>query len=57
MSYLRKGQRALVTGKLTYGEITDQEGKTRQTTSIIADDVVFLQNNSEKQWERMSERQ
>lgn len=43
MSYLRKGQRTMVSGKITYGEITDQEGKTRLTTSIIADDVVFLQ--------------
>jgi single-strand DNA-binding protein len=42
--YLKKGQRALVTGKITYGEITDQEGKTRLSTSIIADDVVFFQN-------------
>lgn len=44
MSYLRKGQRTLITGKITYGEITDQEGKARMTTSIIADDVVFFQN-------------
>lgn len=46
MSYLRKGQRTLITGKITYGEITDQEGKTRLTTSIIADDVVFLQGGA-----------
>lgn len=44
MNYLRKGQRTLVTGKVTYGEITDHEGKSRLTTSIIADDVVFFQN-------------
>uniref|UniRef100_A0A182IUX3 Single-stranded DNA-binding protein n=1 Tax=Anopheles atroparvus TaxID=41427 RepID=A0A182IUX3_ANOAO len=44
MSYLKKGQRTMVTGKITYGEITDQEGKQRATTSIIADDVIFLQN-------------
>lgn len=49
MSYLHKGQRTLVTGKITYGEITDQEGKPRLATSIIADDVVFFQNtNSNK---------
>lgn len=50
MNYLRKGQRTLVTGKVTYGEITDHEGKSRLTTSIIADDVVFFQNavNTEK---------
>ena len=49
MAYLRKGQRTLITGKITYGEITDQEGKTRLTTSIIADDVVFFQNPSQSQ--------
>ncbi|XP_055615472.1 single-stranded DNA-binding protein, mitochondrial [Toxorhynchites rutilus septentrionalis] len=47
MSYLRKGQRTMVTGKITYGEITDQEGKQRTTTSIIADDVIFLQNQTQ----------
>lgn len=41
---MKKGQRTLVTGKISYGEITDQEGKTRLSTSIIADDVVFFQN-------------
>ncbi|XP_053698260.1 single-stranded DNA-binding protein, mitochondrial [Sabethes cyaneus] len=44
INYLRKGQRTMVTGKINYGEITDQEGKQRSTTSIIADDVIFLQN-------------
>ncbi|EDS32832.1 single-stranded DNA-binding protein, mitochondrial [Culex quinquefasciatus] len=47
MNYLRKGQRTMVTGKITYGEITDQEGKQRPTTSVIADDVIFLQNQSQ----------
>jgi single-strand DNA-binding protein len=41
-NYLKKGQRTLVTGKINYGEITDAEGKTRQSTTIIADDVIFL---------------
>lgn len=47
MNYLRKGQRTMVTGKITYGEITDQEGKQRPTTSVIADDVIFLQNQNQ----------
>ncbi|EAT48883.1 AAEL000147-PA [Aedes aegypti] len=47
MSYLRKGQRTMISGKITYGEITDQEGKQRPTTSIIADDVIFLQNQNQ----------
>ncbi|XP_059618511.1 single-stranded DNA-binding protein, mitochondrial [Phlebotomus argentipes] len=42
MNYLRRGQRALVQGKINYGEITDQEGKQRISTSIIADDVIFI---------------
>ena len=43
-NFLKKGQRCLVTGKISYGEITDQEGKTRMSTSIIADDVIFFSN-------------
>jgi single-strand DNA-binding protein len=42
-NYLKKGQRAMVQGKITYGEIQDAEGKTRLSTSIIADDVIFFQ--------------
>lgn len=45
MNYLRKGQRTMITGKISYGEITDQEGKQRLSTSIIADDVIFFQTN------------
>jgi single-strand DNA-binding protein len=43
--YLKKGQRTMVIGKISYGEIVDQEGKTRQATSIIADDVIFFQTS------------
>lgn len=43
-NYLKKGQRTLITGKISYGEIVDQEGKTRLATSIIADDVVMFNN-------------
>lgn len=45
MNYLKKGQRTYITGKITYGEIVDQEGKTRVSTSIIADDVVFINSS------------
>lgn len=41
--FLRKGQRVLIQGKIYYGEIKDEEGKSRPTTSIIADDVVMFQ--------------
>ncbi|XP_055904091.1 single-stranded DNA-binding protein, mitochondrial [Eupeodes corollae] len=45
MEYLKKGQRTLVQGKLTYGEITDQQGSQRPSTSIIADDIIFFREN------------
>lgn len=43
-NYLKKGQRVLVQGKLYYGEIKDEEGKPRPTTSIIAEDIVMFQS-------------
>lgn len=46
LNYLKKGQRALVQGKITYGEIIDQEGKPRASTSIIAEDIVFFKESS-----------
>lgn len=40
-SYLKKGQRVYISGKISYGSVT--EGTvTRPTTSIIADDVIFF---------------
>ncbi|XP_014211062.1 single-stranded DNA-binding protein, mitochondrial [Copidosoma floridanum] len=42
-NYMRKGQRVMVNGRLSYGEIKDEEGKMKSTTSIIADDIVFFQ--------------
>ena len=43
-NYMKKGQRVLVKGKLYYGEIKDEEGKPRPTTSIIADEIVMFQS-------------
>ncbi|XP_059470937.1 single-stranded DNA-binding protein, mitochondrial [Neocloeon triangulifer] len=40
--YVKKGQRVHITGRLTYGEITDSEGVSRTTTAIIAEDLIFL---------------
>ena len=37
-----KGHRVLVQGKLNYGQIEDQAGIVRKTTTIIADDVIRL---------------
>lgn len=44
LQYLRKGQRTLVTGRISYGEITDAEGQKKVATSIIADEVIFFNN-------------
>ncbi|XP_012282297.1 single-stranded DNA-binding protein, mitochondrial isoform X2 [Orussus abietinus] len=41
-NYLRKGQRVLVNGRLSYGEVKDEDGQVRPTTAIIADDVIFF---------------
>ncbi|KAJ8675584.1 hypothetical protein QAD02_011370 [Eretmocerus hayati] len=46
-NYLRKGQRVMVNGRLSYGELKDEDGNVRNSTSIIADDVVFFQSNVE----------
>jgi len=40
--YVKKGQRVYVTGRLTYGEIIDAHGVQRQTTGIIAEDIIFM---------------
>jgi len=44
LEYLKKGQRTMVQGKITYGEITDQQGNQKTSTSIIADDVLFFRD-------------
>ncbi|XP_017885726.1 single-stranded DNA-binding protein, mitochondrial [Ceratina calcarata] len=43
-NYLKKGQRVLVSGKISYGEFKDEEGNTRPSTAVIADDIVFFQH-------------
>ncbi|CAD1470986.1 unnamed protein product, partial [Heterotrigona itama] len=37
-TYLKKGQRILVSGRITYGEYKDEEGTLKSNTSVIADD-------------------
>ncbi|XP_011309758.1 single-stranded DNA-binding protein, mitochondrial [Fopius arisanus] len=46
--YLKKGQRVMVNGRLSYGEIKDEAGNPRATTAVIADDVIFFQGNSKE---------
>ncbi|PSN40197.1 Single-stranded DNA-binding protein [Blattella germanica] len=43
-NYMKKGQRVYVSGRLTYGEVKDDEGNARSTTAIVADDVIFFQS-------------
>jgi len=47
-NYIVKGSRIHVTGKIVYGEVVDKLGVRRHTTTIAADDIIFLnrpQNN------------
>jgi len=46
--YLSKGQRVYVTGRISYGEVKDESGNSHTTTSIIADDVIFISNTPSK---------
>ncbi|XP_043260233.1 single-stranded DNA-binding protein, mitochondrial isoform X2 [Colletes gigas] len=43
--YLKKGQRVLVVGKVSYGEFKDEDGETKSSTAVIADDIVFFQSH------------
>ena len=40
--YMNKGQRVLGQGRITYGEVKDENGVGHITTSIIAEDVTFF---------------
>lgn len=46
-NYLQKGQRVHVSGRLMYGELKDESGNSRTTTSIAADDIIFFNSKSE----------
>nr|CAG4650697.1 EOG090X0O5J [Sida crystallina] len=41
-NYLTKGQRALVQGRIVYNQITDSGGHIKTSSSIVADEIVFL---------------
>lgn len=43
--YIKRGSRVLVEGKLDYGEYMDKNQVRRQTTTIIADNILFLSDN------------
>lgn len=42
-NYLKKGQRVMINGRISYSEFKDEEGNSRPSTAIIADDVIFFQ--------------
>ncbi|KAF0759751.1 single-stranded DNA-binding protein, mitochondrial [Aphis craccivora] len=45
-NYLQKGQRVHISGRLIYGELKDESGTTRTTTSIAADDIIFFNSKN-----------
>ena len=45
MKFAIKGQRVLVQGRLIYGEVKDGEGILRQTSSVVADDVIYFKTS------------
>jgi len=47
--YLTKGQRVHVQGRISYGEIKDENSKPVTVTSIIADEVIFFSNPGPKE--------
>ncbi|CAH1993258.1 unnamed protein product [Acanthoscelides obtectus] len=44
LNYLKKGQRVHVTGRITYGEMKGEDGRSKTTTAIAAEDVIFFQS-------------
>ncbi|KYQ52507.1 Single-stranded DNA-binding protein, mitochondrial [Trachymyrmex zeteki] len=42
-NYLKKGQRILVNGRISYNEFKDAEERNILTTTIIADNIIFFQ--------------
>ncbi|XP_022168408.1 single-stranded DNA-binding protein, mitochondrial [Myzus persicae] len=46
-NYLQKGQRVHISGRLIYGDLKDESGTTRTTTSIAADDIIFFNSKNQ----------
>ncbi|GFY64591.1 single-stranded DNA-binding protein, mitochondrial [Trichonephila inaurata madagascariensis] len=45
LEYLKKGNRVYVDGKIVYSEYNDAKGNVCSSTSIVANDVIFLSNS------------
>ncbi|XP_011878136.1 PREDICTED: single-stranded DNA-binding protein, mitochondrial [Vollenhovia emeryi] len=41
--YLKKGQRAMINGRISYSEFKDTAGNVSYSTAIIADEIIFFQ--------------
>lgn len=48
-NYVKSGSRMYVEGKISYGHLIDSNGNATPTTSIIADDIVFLSQTKERE--------
>ncbi|XP_064230549.1 single-stranded DNA-binding protein, mitochondrial-like [Aotus nancymaae] len=46
--YVRKGSRIYVEGKIDYGEYMDKNNVRRQATTIIADNIIFLSDQTKE---------
>ena len=44
--YVKSGSRVFLEGKLSHGAIVDAKGNAVPTTSIIAEDIIFLSKSS-----------
>lgn len=42
-TFLKKGQRVMINGRISYSEYKDESGNPHPSTAIIADDVIFFQ--------------
>jgi len=48
-NYVKSGTRLYVEGKLSHGHIIDAQGNAVPTTSIIAEDIVFLSTKTARE--------
>ncbi|XP_024613850.1 single-stranded DNA-binding protein, mitochondrial [Neophocaena asiaeorientalis asiaeorientalis] len=46
--YVKKGSRIYVEGKVDYGEYMDKNNVRRQATTIIADNIIFLSDQTKE---------
>ncbi|XP_003742136.1 single-stranded DNA-binding protein, mitochondrial [Galendromus occidentalis] len=51
MKSLKKGSRVMVEGRLAYGEVIDARGSTHVTSTIIANEVIYLSSRANEEQE------